>query len=95
MPTQMGSAGLALRPFRGRSWAIMQTSVAAEVAWFITHDVLGHRQPFFALTAIPHDVLSAVLGVPASTFEQIPTVPGRIVIVKRPEGQTGARPTGS
>jgi oxalate decarboxylase len=42
-----------------------------------------------SLTAIPNDVLSAVLGVPVSTFEQIPTVPGRIVIVKRPEGQTG------
>jgi hypothetical protein len=36
-------------------------------------------------------VLSAVLGVPVSIFEQIPTVPGRIVIVKRPDGQTGAR----
>jgi oxalate decarboxylase len=48
-----------------------------------------------SLTAIPNDVLSAVLGVPVSIFEQIPTVPGRIVIVKRPDGQTGARPSGS
>jgi oxalate decarboxylase len=48
-----------------------------------------------SLTAIPNDVLSAVLGVPVSIFEQIPSVPGRIVIVKRPEGQTGARRSGS
>jgi oxalate decarboxylase len=48
-----------------------------------------------SLTAIPNDVLSAVLNVPVSIFEQIPTVPGRIVIVKRPDGQTGARPSGS
>ena len=48
-----------------------------------------------SLTSIPNDVLSAVLGVPVSTFEQIPTVPGRIVIVKRPDGHTGARPTES
>ena len=44
-----------------------------------------------SLTAIPNDVLSAVLGVPVLIFEQIPSVPGRIVIVKRPDGQTGAR----
>jgi oxalate decarboxylase len=42
-----------------------------------------------SLTAIPNDVPSAVLNVPVSIFEQIPTVPGRIVIVKRPDGQTG------
>ena len=48
-----------------------------------------------SLTAIPNDVLSAVLNVPVSVFDQIPTVGGRIVIVKRPEGQTGARPSGS
>jgi hypothetical protein len=44
-----------------------------------------------SLTAIPTDVLSAVLNVPVSVFEQIPTVSGRIVIVKRPDDQTGAR----
>jgi uncharacterized membrane protein YgaE (UPF0421/DUF939 family) len=27
---------------------IAQTSVAAGLAWYFTHDVLGHRQPFFA-----------------------------------------------
>ena len=43
-----------------------------------------------SLTAIPSDVLSAVLNVSASVFEHIPRAPGRIVIVKRPEGQTGA-----
>ncbi len=44
-----------------------------------------------SLTAIPNDVLSAVLGVPVSICEPIPTVPGRIVIVKRPDGQTGGQ----
>jgi len=44
-----------------------------------------------SLTAIPNVVLSAVLNVPVSVSEQIPTVGGRIVIVKRPEGQTGGQ----
>jgi hypothetical protein len=48
-----------------------------------------------SLTAIPNVALSAVLNVPVSVFKQIPTVGGRIVIVERPEGQTGARPSGS
>lgn len=29
-------------------WPIMQTSAAAGVAWYLTHDVLAHPQPFFA-----------------------------------------------
>jgi uncharacterized membrane protein YgaE (UPF0421/DUF939 family) len=29
-------------------WPVTQTSVAAGVAWYLTHDVLHHRQPFFA-----------------------------------------------
>lgn len=28
-------------------WLIMQTSVAAGLVWYLTHDVLGHRHPFF------------------------------------------------
>ncbi|MBO0879676.1 MAG: FUSC family protein [Mycobacterium sp.] len=28
-------------------WLIAQTSVAAGLAWYLTHDVLGHRHPFF------------------------------------------------
>jgi len=55
-----GSAGLALRRLRGSAWAIVQTSVAAELAWFITHDMLGHRQPFFA-------PIAAVVCLSAST----------------------------
>ena len=42
---QVGSAATRLR---GGAWAILQTSVAAGLAWFITHDLLGHPQPFFA-----------------------------------------------
>lgn len=29
-------------------WPILQTSAAAGVAWYLTHDVLAHPQPFFA-----------------------------------------------
>lgn len=29
-------------------WAILQTAVAAGLAWWLTRDVLGHAQPFFA-----------------------------------------------
>ena len=60
---QVGSvARLALRRLRGRAWAILQTSVAAELAWFITHDVLGHSQPFFApIAAVVCLSASAVL----------------------------------
>lgn len=29
-------------------WPILQTSTAAGLAWYLTHDVLQHRQPFFA-----------------------------------------------
>jgi uncharacterized membrane protein YgaE (UPF0421/DUF939 family) len=46
---QVGSAaGPALMRSRGHAWAILQTSVATELAWLITHDLLGHAQPFFA-----------------------------------------------
>ena len=27
---------------------ITQTSIAVGLVWYLTHDVLGHRQPFFA-----------------------------------------------
>ncbi len=30
---------------------IPQTVVAAGLSWYLTHAVLGHRQPFFALVA--------------------------------------------
>lgn len=29
-------------------WPIVQTTVAAALAWYVAHDVLGHREPFFA-----------------------------------------------
>ncbi|MGH3721780.1 MAG: FUSC family protein [Pseudonocardiaceae bacterium] len=32
-------------------WAIVQTSFAAGIAWYIAFTVLGHRQPFFAPVA--------------------------------------------
>jgi uncharacterized membrane protein YgaE (UPF0421/DUF939 family) len=37
-----------LKRVRGVWFTLMQTSVAAGLAWYITHDVLAHPQPFFA-----------------------------------------------
>lgn len=42
------AAGLAAARLRQVGWSILQTSVAAGLAWFISHDLLGHQQPFFA-----------------------------------------------
>jgi uncharacterized membrane protein YgaE (UPF0421/DUF939 family) len=33
---------------RSKAWHIGQCSVAAGVAWFLAHDVIGHPRPFFA-----------------------------------------------
>ena len=38
----------AARRLRAALWPILQTSVAAGLAWYLTHDVLRHPQPFFA-----------------------------------------------
>jgi uncharacterized membrane protein YgaE (UPF0421/DUF939 family) len=37
-------------PARVRSvrWPLSQTALAAAVAWYVAHDLLGHAQPFFA-----------------------------------------------
>jgi uncharacterized membrane protein YgaE (UPF0421/DUF939 family) len=37
-----------LTRLRSKSWHIGQCAVAAGVAWFIAHDVVGHPRPFFA-----------------------------------------------
>ncbi|MCV7078341.1 FUSC family protein [Mycobacterium szulgai] len=38
----------AVQRVRSVLWPITQTSVAAALAWYVTHDALHHRQPFFA-----------------------------------------------
>lgn len=43
-----GESTAALHRFNAAWWPITQTSVAAALAWYITHDVLDHKQPFFA-----------------------------------------------
>jgi uncharacterized membrane protein YgaE (UPF0421/DUF939 family) len=49
LPTRTISIGPdAARRLRVALWAIMQTAVAAGLAWYLTHDVVGHEQPFFA-----------------------------------------------
>jgi uncharacterized membrane protein YgaE (UPF0421/DUF939 family) len=37
--------------WQSKSWAIAQCAVAAGVAWWIAHDVVGHTAPFFAPVA--------------------------------------------
>ena len=41
-------AGRRLRPY---FWPAVQASVAAAVAWYLAHDVLGHPAPIFAPVA--------------------------------------------
>ncbi|OBK11888.1 FUSC family protein [Mycobacterium asiaticum] len=41
-------AGAAAHRLRSALWPIAQTSAAAGLAWYLTHDVLHHPQPFFA-----------------------------------------------
>lgn len=43
-----GTGQAAMRRVRSVLWPITQTSVAAGLAWYLTHDLLGHHQPFFA-----------------------------------------------
>jgi uncharacterized membrane protein YgaE (UPF0421/DUF939 family) len=42
------AARAAFKRLRGGSFTLVQTSVAAGLAWYLAHDVLGHPQPFFA-----------------------------------------------
>jgi uncharacterized membrane protein YgaE (UPF0421/DUF939 family) len=47
--TRAADEGLAaVLRLRAALWPIIQTSVAAGLAWYLTNDVLHHRQPFFA-----------------------------------------------
>ncbi len=53
MPSTAGTAASAaaragLKRLRGRWFNLVQTSVAAGLAWYLAHDLLGHPQPFFA-----------------------------------------------
>jgi uncharacterized membrane protein YgaE (UPF0421/DUF939 family) len=49
LATRATDVGLAARRrLRNAVWPIAQTSVAAGLAWYFTHDLLDHRQPFFA-----------------------------------------------
>jgi uncharacterized membrane protein YgaE (UPF0421/DUF939 family) len=38
----------ALERVRSVRWPLSQTALAAAVAWYVAHDLLGHAQPFFA-----------------------------------------------
>lgn len=44
----VGIRSLSAWRLRRVGWAILQTALAAGLAWYLTHDVLGHREPFFA-----------------------------------------------
>jgi uncharacterized membrane protein YgaE (UPF0421/DUF939 family) len=41
----------ARRRMADAGWSLLQTPVAAGLAWYIAHTLLGHPQPFFAPTA--------------------------------------------
>ncbi|AYE95455.1 aromatic acid exporter family protein [Mycobacterium paragordonae] len=43
-----GEGTAAVHRLRAALWPIAQTSVAAALAWHLTHDLLRHQQPFFA-----------------------------------------------
>lgn len=43
-----GAARAGIKRLRGTWFTLVQTSVAAGLAWYLAHDVLGHPQPFFA-----------------------------------------------
>jgi hypothetical protein len=42
-------------------WPVVQAALASGLAWYITHDALGHPQPFFAPIAAAIS-LSAFVG---------------------------------
>ena len=46
IPAHLG--GEPRRPMAVEGWQIGQCAIAAGVAWFIAHDVVGHTTPFFA-----------------------------------------------
>ncbi|SON63571.1 hypothetical protein MSIMFI_05102 [Mycobacterium simulans] len=48
LPTRATRGLEAVQRLRAVLWPITQTSIAAGLAWYLTHDVLHHRQPFFA-----------------------------------------------
>jgi uncharacterized membrane protein YgaE (UPF0421/DUF939 family) len=50
-----------LARFRVALWPIVQAAVASGLAWYVTHDALGHQQPFFAPIAAAIS-LSAFVG---------------------------------
>lgn len=33
---------------RAQCWPVLQSAIAAALAWYLAHDLLGHREPFFA-----------------------------------------------
>ena len=49
------------RRLRNSWWPVVQAAAAAGLAWYITHDALGHPQPFFAPIAAAIS-LSATVG---------------------------------
>src|SRR6185312_8281688 len=48
LPRRSTSVQVASRRLRPNLWPAVQASVAAAVAWYLAHDVLGHAAPIFA-----------------------------------------------
>jgi len=66
------SFGARVARLRGASWQVGQCAVAAGVAWWLAHSVIGHPQPFFAPVA-------AVVGLGTSYGQRLRRV-GEITV---------------
>jgi uncharacterized membrane protein YgaE (UPF0421/DUF939 family) len=89
-----GEATAAVHRLRTALWPITQTSVAAALAWYLTHDLLQHRQPFFApISAVVCMSASNVLRARRATQMMVGVGLG-IAVGGGAEGVFGAGPIG-
>src|SRR5580692_9463374 len=65
-------------------WSVVQTPVAAGLAWYIAHTLLGHHQPFFAPTAAAVSLSKA--RVLMAEVDLCPVVVAFLDQVDEPEG---------
>lgn len=91
----MNAARAGIKRLRAVWFTLLQTSVAAGLSWYLTHDLLGHPQPFFAPIAAAvslsvSNVLRAqraiqmmvgvTLGIGVGTLVQALLGPGAVAI---------------
>lgn len=87
-----GEGTAAVQRLRTALWPITQTSVAAALAWYLTHDLLHHQQPFFApISAVVCMSASNVLRARRATQMMVGVALG-IAVGGGTEGFVGAGP---